>query len=221
MKKILFLILITYFLSFDCFSQSSSNTNVISDFNAKIVKRNIILSWKIINPKNLSAIILRSKKSGTAVFEFIKEIDFNNYFGKTKTDTLEIYNYTLKYKPEENGVYNLQLVIVDLNNVEETSSEIKIGFSELNEFKLYQNSPNPFNPTTSITYELFTPTKVNLKVYDLSGKEVDVLVDEFQQPGFYKVDFNITKYGNFSSGIYFYKLQTNSSSEIKKMIFTK
>ena len=221
MKNFLLLILITYLLSSECFSQSTATVNVISDLNAKIAKKNIVLSWKVINPKNLTLIKLKSKKSGTTIFELIKEIDFNNYFGKDKTDTSEIFSYTLKYKPEENGVYNLQIVLVDVNNFEINNSELKIGFSELNEFKLYQNSPNPFNPTTSITYELFTPTKVNLKVYDLSGKEVDVLVDEFQSPGIYKVDFNASKYGNFSSGIYFYKLQTNSSSEIKKMIFTK
>jgi hypothetical protein len=221
MKKILLLFIFIYILSSDCFSQSSPVSNIISDFNAKITKKNIVLNWKIINPKNLSGIKLKSKKAGTAIYESVKDIDINNYLGKEKSDTLEIYSYTLKYKPEENGVYYLELVLTDMNSVEVNSSEIKIGFSELNEFKLYQNTPNPFNPSTTITYEILTPTKVSLKVYDLSGKEVDVIVDEFQQRGFYKVDFNMNKYGSFSSGIYFYKLQSNSSSEIRKMIFTK
>jgi hypothetical protein len=221
MRKNLLIFIIILILSSECISQSNLTSNVISDLNAKITKKNIVLSWKIINPKNLSEIKLKSKKAGTAIYEIVKDIDINNYFGKSKTDTVEIYSYTIKYKPEENGVYNLQLVLIDINSAEVNSSEIKIGFSELNEFKLYQNSPNPFNPSTSITYEILTPTKVSLKVFDLNGKEVDVLVDDFQQPGFYKVDFHVSKYGNFASGIYFYKLQTNSSSEIKKMIFTK
>jgi hypothetical protein len=221
MRKILLVFIVIFIFSSECYSQGSAVINIISDLSAKITKKNIVLSWKIINPKNLSSIKLKSKKSGNTVFEFVKEIDINNYIGKSKTDTLDIYSYTLKYKPDENGVYNLQLVLVDINSTEVNSSEIKIGFSELSEFKLFQNSPNPFNPSTSITYEILTATKVNLKVYDLSGKEVDILVDEFQQPGLYKVEFNINKYGNISSGIYFYKLQSNSSSEIKKMIFTK
>ena len=111
-------------------------------------------------------------------------------------------------------------MIDNLNKVL-NQSELKIGFSEAKEFKLFQNKPNPFNPTTIISYEILTPTKVTLKVYTLSGKEVDVLVDEYQGTGTYQYEFNAGHYSDFSSGIYFYKIQTNYSSDIKKMIYTK
>jgi hypothetical protein len=62
---------------------------------------------------------------------------------------------------------------------------------------------------------------VKLKVFSIDGKEVAVLLDEVKNPGSYKIEFNISKYGNYSSGIYFYKIDTDYSSDIKKMIYTK
>ncbi|HMS64719.1 MAG TPA: T9SS type A sorting domain-containing protein, partial [Ignavibacteria bacterium] len=99
--------------------------------------------------------------------------------------------------------------------------EIKVGITEVPEFKLNQNNPNPFNPTTLISYKILVPTNVKLHVFSLTGKYVDILVDGFQTPGIYSVEFNTSKYSELSSGIYFYKLETNYTSDIKKMIFTK
>jgi hypothetical protein len=92
-------------------------------------------------------------------------------------------------------------------------------------FKLYQNYPNPFNPTTTIKYSLpivdakfaFT-TNVTLKVYDVLGKEIAILVNKNQKPGSYTVEFNANK---LSSGIYFYKLRSGSFTKIQKMILLK
>ena len=203
------------------FAQKDESVNIISDFSAKISKGNIVLNWKIINPKNVNICRIDAKKSGYNDYENIKDIQFENYFSVNTIDTVKIYSFTTKYKPKENGVYYLRLNIIDINNSVQSSSEIKIGFSEITEIKLYQNNPNPFNPATTISYDVLIPTKINLRVYDLSGKEIDVLVDDYQQAGTYKVEFNANKYGNLASGIYFYKLQTNYSSDIKKMIFTK
>lgn len=209
------------FLYSSIFSQTEENVNTILDFSGKISKGNIVLSWKIVNPKNVYICRIEEKKSGNMDYDNIKEIPFNSYFTINTIDTNKIYSFTTKYKPKENGVYYLKVNLLDNINSILNTSEIKIGFSEIKEFKLYQNTPNPFNPSTTINYEIFVPTKVNLRVYDLSGKEIDLLVDDYQQPGTYKVDFNASKFGNFSSGIYFYKLQTNYTSDIKKMIFAK
>ena len=83
---------------------------------------------------------------------------------------------------------------------------------------LQQNYPNPFNPSTIIQYAINSTQFVTLKVYDILGKEVFVLVNEKQNEGSYEVDFDGS---NFSSGIYFYKLQTDNFSEIKKMTLMK
>ena len=88
------------------------------------------------------------------------------------------------------------------------------------EFKLYQNYPNPFNPKTIINYELQVTGEdlVNLKVFDVLGNEVAVLVNEKQNAGSYSVEFDGS---NFSSGIYLYTLSTNGISNTMKMIMLK
>src|SRR5690606_6292244 len=70
-------------------------------------------------------------------------------------------------------------------------------------FLLHQNYPNPFNPVTTINYRIPELAKVTLKIYDVLGNEVAVVVDDFLQPGNYSVEFIAN---NLSSGVYFYKL---------------
>jgi hypothetical protein len=86
------------------------------------------------------------------------------------------------------------------------------------EYNLASNYPNPFNPTTSITYKIPTDGFVNLTVYNSIGEVVDVLVNEFQAKSSYSIEFNASK---LPSGIYLYKLQSNEFSEVKKMILAK
>jgi len=86
-------------------------------------------------------------------------------------------------------------------------------------FKLMQNHPNPFNPSTVINYELKTPEHVTLKVYDLLGREAETLINEYQSAGLYKVDFNAS---GLSAGIYVYQLKAGEQFiGTKKMIFLK
>jgi Secretion system C-terminal sorting domain len=92
-------------------------------------------------------------------------------------------------------------------------------------FNLYQNYPNPFNPSTTIKYTIPTVTlsgvegsRVQLKVYDILGNEVATLVNEEKPAGSYEVDFDANR---FSSGVYFYKLQSGSFVETKKMILLR
>lgn len=85
-------------------------------------------------------------------------------------------------------------------------------------FKLYQNYPNPFNPTTNIKYQVPANTLVNLKIYDITGKEIMTLVNEKQSPGEYNVTFNA---GNLNSGVYFYRLIAGNFNETKKLILVK
>lgn len=87
-----------------------------------------------------------------------------------------------------------------------------------NEYTLNQNYPNPFNPVTRINFEIPKQGMVSLKVYDVLGREVKALVNEVKAPGVYSVDFNGTE---LSSGVYFYKLESNGFSDIKKMMLIK
>jgi hypothetical protein len=219
-KKLLFISVFIFSVTGKFFAQTDNN-NIISEYTAKISKGNIQLNWKVINPKNVFSIKLYNKKVQDLSYQFLSELDINNFYKKSFNDSSEIFLYSYKYKPEENGVYNIKIELTDISVKILNSSELKIGFSEAKEFKLYQNRPNPFNPTTIISYDIYTATFVSIKIFDLSGKEVDNLVEEFQQAGTYEIEFNASKYNNFSSGIYFYKLQTNYNTDIKKMIYAK
>ncbi|MGD0591317.1 MAG: T9SS type A sorting domain-containing protein [Bacteroidota bacterium] len=85
-------------------------------------------------------------------------------------------------------------------------------------FSLDQNYPNPFNPSTNFTYELSKAGFVSVKVYDLLGREVATLVNEFKQAGSYPATWNAASFG---SGVYFYKMQSGSFTATKKMILMK
>ena len=85
-------------------------------------------------------------------------------------------------------------------------------------FSLKQNYPNPFNPKTKIKYEIAKNGFVSLKIYDVLGREIKTLVNQNQNAGYYETDFDAN---NLTSGIYFYKLTTESFSEMKKMVLIK
>ena len=87
-----------------------------------------------------------------------------------------------------------------------------------NKFTLNQNYPNPFNPTTTISYFISKPATTSLKVYDILGKEVKTLVNEYQTIGSYKIELDAS---SLSSGVYFYKLQSGSFSNTRKMILLR
>lgn len=88
----------------------------------------------------------------------------------------------------------------------------------LEDFKLYQNYPNPFNPVTMIKYQIPKEFFVSVKVYDIIGNEVAVLVNKQQKAGYYELQFDA---GSLSSGVYFYRLTSEDFVLTKKMILLK
>ncbi len=86
------------------------------------------------------------------------------------------------------------------------------------EFKLSQNYPNPFNPSTVIKYDLPASTRVRLVVYNVLGQEVQVLVDGLIEAGYHHAILNAS---NLSSGMYFYRIETEKFVDVKKMILLK
>ncbi len=142
---------------------------------------------------------------------------------KIESVTLDGNEYT-NFDPEN------RLLTVDQNvggefkvtfKIDETTS-IVTKKEVIDDFSLAQNYPNPFNPTTTIKYSIpvvaanfASTTNVKLKVYDILGREIKVLVDEQQSAGTYKVKF---KADNLASGIYIYSLNYGQYIETKKMI---
>ncbi|MDI6803027.1 MAG: M12 family metallo-peptidase [Bacteroidota bacterium] len=89
------------------------------------------------------------------------------------------------------------------------------------EFQLYQNYPNPFNPTTNIRYALPKASFVSLKIYNILGIEISALVNEFQEAGYYDVDFSIDQKNKLTSGVYYYQIKADNVLITKKAVVLK
>ncbi len=119
--------------------------------------------------------------------------------------------------------------VVDITGLESTKSEydsarynpeIQKQLTEVIKYsyKLENNYPNPFNPNTTITFEIPNKEYVELKVYDMLGKEVAELVNGYKEAGSYTVNFDAN---NLASGLYIYKLKTSNYNKTKKMLLLK
>lgn len=85
-------------------------------------------------------------------------------------------------------------------------------------FEIKQNYPNPFNPSTTIEYSISKASHVMLKIYDVVGRQVGIVADEYKQAGNYKVNFDA---GRLSSGVYFYTLSGDGFKETKRMTLVR
>jgi hypothetical protein len=121
-----------------------------------------------------------------------------------------------KIKNSRNG--NCLVASISLNGITTDVNEYVTDVPK--NFNLFQNYPNPFNPETVISFDLAKKEFATLKVYDILGREVAVLVNEIKNPGNYRIVFNASSIG-ISSGIYFYKLNTPGFSITRKMNYIK
>ena len=156
----------------------------------------------------------------------------NNFVSFTETDKLG--NFTLINLPNNNykiiaTKLGYSTIIKDmpvnssLDTISFSLSQILIAvYPVSNEipknFNLYQNYPNPFNPATKIKFDVNKFTNVSIKIYNLLGKEISVLLNEIKQPGSYIAEFNAE---NLPSGIYFYRITASTYTETKRMVIVK
>ena len=142
-----------------------------------------------------------------------EQINLNAYIG---TKIRIRFTHRTNSEIPGDGFYFYNFRIVNYKDVPssitQTSTVIPL------EYRLEQNFPNPFNPKTVINYELRVTSNAKLKVYDVLGNEVAELVNEKQNAGSYSVDFDGS---NFSSGIYFYRLNAGEFSETKRMMLIR
>jgi len=109
--------------------------------------------------------------------------------------------------------------VIDDVSFGDVQTDVENDVNNPTAFKLEQNFPNPFNPSTKIKYTVpASGEKVTLKVYNVLGNELATLVDDVKSAGAYEVNFNAS---SLTSGTYFYKLQTGNLVETKKMIYLK
>jgi hypothetical protein len=183
----------------------------MSSFVSSVNRRDVTLNWTTASEVNNSHFeIERSLGSG----EWLKAGSVQG-----NGTTLSAMNYSFTDRNLSSGKYHYRLKQIDFNGNFEyfnLNNEVNIGVPV--KFDLNQNYPNPFNPSTKIDYDLPYDGKVTLKIFDISGKEVTTIVNEFLSAGYYSVNFNA---GDLSSGIYFYSLQSQGFVMTKKMVLVR
>jgi hypothetical protein len=118
----------------------------------------------------------------------------------------------------EPGTYKYRLKQLDINGQFEYSDIVELNLKSTTGFTLEQNFPNPFNPSTKIKYQLSKTGFVQLKVFNILGAEVDLLVNETQEEGDYSINFDA---GSLPGGVYIYSLRVNDLIQNNKMVLVK
>jgi hypothetical protein len=129
------------------------------------------------------------------------------------TDSFRIYSVWSKLRPQYGSdVYFSWRYLPRIIGIQQNNNNIPQSF------RLEQNFPNPFNPSTTITFEMSYSANVQLTIYDATGKEIEVLINGIQSAGKHEVAWDASEY---PSGIYFYKLESEIYLEAKKMVIIK
>lgn len=194
----------------------------LADFSISTSNRDINLQWSTeteINNKGFS--IERRMKTADRQYSAWKEVSFVN--GKGNSTSRVDYTYT--DKKLNSGAYQYRLKQIDYNGNYEyhspaNSADMIIG--KPGSFDISQNYPNPSNPKSKIDFSMPFDGKVTIKVYDILGKEVASLINEFKPADFYTVEFDGS---NISSGTYFYRIIAEGNNQkftkTMKMILVK
>lgn len=196
------------------------NSNVLpvelTSFYSSVSGSNVTLNWSTSSEiNNMGYDIERAEVS---VQHWIK---VGNVSGNGTSN--EAHNYSFKDKNLPSGNYSYRLKQIDFNGSFEyfnLSNEVNIGVPD--KFSISQNYPNPFNPVTKVNYDIPFDSKVNIRIFDISGKEVMNVINEVKPAGYYSVNINGS---NLSSGIYFYRITAEGNGlnyvNTKKMTLIK
>jgi len=182
----------------------------LASFRASVNGSAVTLNWSTATELNNLGFEVQRSSDGNWV---------NLGFVSGKGTTTEISQYSFIDKNLKEGIYSYRIKQIDQDgsynyyNLPE-SVEISVPL----EFELSQNYPNPFNPSTSIRFSVANSGLVQLKVYDILGKEVTTLVNEQREAGRYEVQFDGSKY---SSGVYFYEIKAGDFTAVKKLMLMK
>ncbi|MBX7045161.1 MAG: hypothetical protein K1X86_04910 [Ignavibacteria bacterium] len=211
----------TGFTSFSEFGVGGNIDNLLpvelSSFTASVDKRNVLLKWTTASETNNIGFDVERKNTGT---ENWSKISFAEGHGTSN----QPHNYSYEDRNLLTGKYSYRLKQMDNNgnyHYVPLTALIEIGVPS--KYDMSQNYPNPFNPATKINYDLPFDSKVTIRVFDMTGREMGLIVNQTQQAGYYTAQFNAS---NFASGTYFYNIIAEGSNgnkfvNTKKMILVK
>ncbi len=182
----------------------------LTSFNAVANNENVIIKWQTATELNNDGFEIERKYENNN-WETISFVDGNG-------TTSQVSSYSFTDKPGKTGLYSYRLKQIDYDGTFTYSGYVNVELTAPEKFQLSQNYPNPFNPSTTINYTIPETNNVTLKVYNVLGKEVSVLVNKKQESGFYEVSFDAS---SLASGIYFYTLNSGNNVSTRKMMLIK
>jgi hypothetical protein len=193
-------------------------------FTASVLQNEkaVQLNWSTATETNNSGFeIERLQDSKIERLKNWETIGFVPGFGTTT----EPKSYSFTDENITTGTYKYRLKQIDFDGTFEYSNELEVAIDFTpKEFVLYQNFPNPFNPSTTIKYSLPVESFVKINIYNALGEVIEKLVSEMQNYGTYEIIWDAK---NYSSGIYYYSFEVNSADgsqshrEMKKIVFLK
>jgi len=187
----------------------------LTSFAANLNDESILLTWETATETNNKGFFVERKSSFAQTENEWNEIGFIEGYGTTS----EIHEYSFVDNAPLFGVQQYRLKQVDYDGSFDYSETVEVNFNAPLTFELAQNHPNPFNPSTLISYSLPFGGEVNLSVYDMLGNKVATLVNGFKPSGKHSVEFK--RNDRLASGIYIYALKVGGYFESKKMMLLK
>lgn len=169
------------------------------------------LQWNTATESNNSGFEIQRKTIGGW-----EKVGFVQGHGTTTYE--HSYNFRDDVGKINSDVISYRLKQIDFNGSYDYSTEVQINKTAPSDFSLKQNFPNPFNPSTQISFSVPQTSHILLKVYDTNGREVATLINQNKVAGNYAVDFNAS---SLASGIYYYTITAGSYTATKKMILMK
>jgi len=182
----------------------------LTSFTATTQNNGVLLKWTTATELNNSGFEVERKQENSSW----SKITFLQGNGTTSSQK----EYSYFDGNLASGKYLYRLKQIDFDGSFEYSNIIEADVNVPTKFELSQNYPNPFNPYTVITYSLPKAGYVSLKVYNALGQEVSTLINGIKDAGIHKIDFNAA---GLNSGIYFYKLESDNATQVKKMTLLK
>jgi|GEM_PF-925668 len=183
----------------------------LSSFNAIANGDNVTLHWSTATESNSREFIIERMDGKDTEWKIIGKVD-------AKGSSVSQTDYSYKDEHLMEGIHEYRLKMVDVDGTFSYSQVINVETGNPTSYLLMQNYPNPFNPSTSISYQLSENSKVRLTIYDITGREIAILIDKQQDAGYYRIDFNAS---NLTSGIYFYELIAGDFRDVKKLVLMK
>jgi hypothetical protein len=203
-------------------SESTDNPLPVEllSFTGTSTVQGVKLGWETASESESNGFTVLRRVEGENAWTEVSSYQSDNALRAQNALNGASYSFTDKSLLEVGKSYEYQLRETGFDGQVVTLETITltIRFNTTRMFELAQNYPNPFNPTTSIRYQIPTAETVNLKVYDILGKEVATLVNGRQEAGNYTVPFNAVR---LASGVYFYRLQAGGFVETRKMLLVK